>query len=43
MHFVLVCFLPLPDPVVEAKLSVNRSMITNQQIDLYNKAAIELL
>ena len=43
---ILYCLhhlLLLLDPVVEAKLSVNRSMITNQQIDLYNKAAIELL
>ncbi|XP_025108057.1 N-acetylneuraminate 9-O-acetyltransferase-like isoform X2 [Pomacea canaliculata] len=33
----------LQDPVVEAKLSIERAAITNLQIDDYNKAAIELL
>ncbi|XP_076459407.1 N-acetylneuraminate (7)9-O-acetyltransferase-like isoform X2 [Babylonia areolata] len=33
----------LQDPVVEAKLDPVRSMITNLQIDDYNKAAIELM
>ncbi|XP_029649299.1 N-acetylneuraminate 9-O-acetyltransferase-like isoform X1 [Octopus sinensis] len=33
----------LQDPVNEEKLSVNRSMITNQQIDDYNKVAIQIL
>ncbi|CAE1229952.1 CASD1 [Acanthosepion pharaonis] len=33
----------LQDPVNEEKLSINRSMITNQQIDDYNKVAIQIL
>ncbi|ESN92156.1 hypothetical protein HELRODRAFT_89851, partial [Helobdella robusta] len=33
----------LQDHVVESKLSPNRSMITNKQIDLYNRAAVENL
>ncbi|KAK7113317.1 N-acetylneuraminate (7)9-O-acetyltransferase-like isoform X2 [Littorina saxatilis] len=33
----------LQAPVLEEKMGVNRSMITNLQIDDYNKAAIELL
>lgn len=31
------------DPVVESQLNPNRSMITNRQIDLYNRAAYEQL
>ncbi|XP_067685782.1 N-acetylneuraminate 9-O-acetyltransferase-like isoform X1 [Haliotis asinina] len=33
----------LQDPVVEEKLNANRSMITNEQIDDYNKVALDLL
>jgi hypothetical protein len=32
----------LQEPVNAAKLFSSRSMITNDQIDLYNKAAIEV-
>lgn len=31
------------DPVDESKLYPNRSMITNQQVDAYNKVAIDIL
>ena len=31
------------EPVVEKKLSKNRSMITNEQIDFYNKAVLDIL
>lgn len=31
------------DPVIESRLGPNRSMITNSQVDIYNKAALELL
>lgn len=33
----------MQDPVVESQLNPNRSMITNRQIDLYNRAAYEQL
>lgn len=33
----------LQDPVVEERLSPDRIMITNEQIDLYNEAAMEIL
>ena len=33
----------IPDPVLPSRLSINRSMITNEQIDSYNKAALEIL
>lgn len=37
---MLFCFA---DPVYEDTLSENRKMITNQQLDLYNQAATEVL
>lgn len=33
----------LPDPVNEEVLSDNRKMITNQQLELYNEAAVDVL
>ncbi|XP_041374729.1 N-acetylneuraminate 9-O-acetyltransferase-like [Gigantopelta aegis] len=33
----------LQEPVVEEKLDKNRSMITNEQIDYYNKAVLDIL
>lgn len=33
----------LTDPVDESKLYPNRSMINNQQVDAYNKVAIDIL
>ena len=33
----------LQEPVVEEKLSVNRAMITNQQIMKYNKVAASII
>ena len=35
-----LCF---SDQVVESKLTPNRSMITNYQVDEYNRAAIDIL
>ncbi|XP_052813330.1 N-acetylneuraminate 9-O-acetyltransferase-like isoform X2 [Mya arenaria] len=32
----------LQDPVLKSKLSTNRSMITNEQVDRYNKVALEV-
>lgn len=33
----------LQDPVITEKLHPSRKMITNEQIDMYNKAAMDLL
>ena len=33
----------LQDPVISEKLHPSRKMITNEQIDMYNKAAMDLL
>ena len=33
----------ISDPVQESKLGVNRSMITNEQVDSYNKVALDVL
>ena len=40
---IVASLLFLVDPVVEKHLSGNRSMITNTQIDAYNRAAFEKL
>ena len=37
------CFVVVLEPVVEHKLTSARKMITNSQIDAYNKAAYEKL
>ena len=40
---VRMCVLYAVDPVFEPRLSVNRSMITNAQVDRYNRAALHKL
>lgn len=39
----MCCGVFISDPVVEHRLSDSRTMITNAQIDAYNKAAYEKL
>lgn len=44
MKFVLLkTNHPAADPVNEEALSDNRKMITNQQLELYNQAAVDVL
>lgn len=40
---LLSCSLNASDPVNEEALSDNRKMITNQQLELYNEAAVDVL
>lgn len=40
---LLSCSLNTSDPVNEEALSDNRKMITNQQLELYNEAAVDVL
>lgn len=42
MRVKLLCF-GTPDPVSEELLSESRKMITNEQIDMYNEAAVSTL
>lgn len=41
--FYSILFFCAPDPVSEELLSESRKMITNEQIDMYNEAAVSTL
>lgn len=43
VKLVLLTNPPAADPVNEEALSDNRKMITNQQLELYNEAAVDVL